>query len=408
MVKLLDVGIIVLSSGLFLLCYVLFLRKEKYHQVNRFYLLFSLAFSSLLPFIKFTIPEQPLMPNTQIMLTTVTETSAIPFGKILYGIGALLFFIFFLFKLIKVLRQIIGKRYTEMNGLKVIDNPEQRSPFSFFRYVVLNFATFQSDELDIVLRHEAAHARQWHTLDLLFVEVMGVICWFNPFVWAYKSALKSVHEFAADDAVMKSKVPHDAYFDLILKQIRHQNRFEPVHSFSAFAIKSRIRMMVESKAGRHRWVRYLSAIPVLALLVVGNSLLASDVQLPSFMEIPVIKEVAHSPSSKPSVDEVSVVNHNDRKKVNRRAKTSSEPAESDSQLEVLESQPWLSTQYGDPVEFYEEKPSSRQEVHYTVKVVGDDPQIYQVTTPSIAGYASTHESDGAKAYAYPISTPENP
>jgi len=406
MFKLIDVGIIVLSSGMFLLLYVLFLRKERYHQLNRFYLLFSLAFSSLLPFLRFSIPEKEhILSNSQIILATVTQSSSVHIGTILYVTGVVLFFLFLLLKLFKVLRQIIRKHYIEMNGLKVIDNPGQKAPFSFFRYVVVDFTTFQSDEMDIVLRHEAAHAKQWHTLDLLFVEVMGVFCWFNPFVWAYKSALKSVHEFAADDAVMKSKVPHDAYFDLILKQIRHQNRFEPVHSFSAFAIKSRIRMMIESKAGRHRWVRYLSAIPVLALLVVGNSLLASDVQLPSFMEIPVIKEVVYNPSSDPSVDEVSVVNHNDRKKVYHRAKTSSEPTESDPQLEVVESQPWLSTQYGDPVEFYDEKPSSKIEVHYTVKVVGDDPQIYYITTPRVAGKAYIHEDDSPKPYQ--IAIPED-
>ena len=170
MVKLIDIGIIVLSSGLFLLLYVLFLRKEKYHQLNRFYLLFSLGFSSILPFVKFSVPEQQhIMPNTQIILATVAQSSSVHFGTIIYVAGAVLFFILFLLKLLKVLRQIAGKHYAEMNGLKVIDNPEQKAPFSFFRYVVVDFAAFEPEELDLVLRHEAAHARQRHTLDLLFV-----------------------------------------------------------------------------------------------------------------------------------------------------------------------------------------------------------------------------------------------
>ena len=129
MFKLVDIGVIVLSSGIFLLCYLLFLRKEKYHQLNRFYLLFSLAFSSLLPFIKFSVPVQPLMPNTQSFLTTVTEAPAIPFGMVLYVAGAALFFILFLLRLFKVLKQIIGKHFIELNGLKVMDNPEQKVPF---------------------------------------------------------------------------------------------------------------------------------------------------------------------------------------------------------------------------------------------------------------------------------------
>lgn len=380
MFKLVDIGVIVLSSGIFLLCYLLFLRKEKYHQLNRFYLLFSLAFSSLLPFIKFSVPVQPLMPNTQSFLTTVTEAPAIPFGMVLYVAGAALFFILFLLRLFKVLKQIIGKHFIELNGLKVMDNPEQKVPFSFFHYVVVDSTTFELDELDLVLRHEAAHAQQWHTLDILFVELVGVVCWFNPFVWAYKSALKSQHEYAADAAVIHSNVPRNDYFDLILKQIRHQNHLSPVHSFSATAVKSRIRMMMATVPGRRSWMRYLSVIPMSAFLVVGNSLLASSKNIPSFMENVVVPAEVSQSHSEYSDKEVTVPTENVKaKRVVRHAKKHSQHTDEVSQPNVLESQSWLSTQYGDPVEFYDEAPDTKQEEHYNVIVTGDVPQIYQVS-----------------------------
>ena len=380
MFRLVDFGIIVLSSGFLLLCYMLFLRKEKYHQLNRFYLLFSLVFSSLLPFIKFTVSVQHLIPNTQSFLTTVTEAPAIPFGMMLYVAVAALFFILFLLKFVKVLKQIIGKHFIEMNGLKVMDNPEQKVPFSFFHYVVVDFATFESDELDMVLRHEAAHAQQWHTLDILFVELLGVICWFNPFVWAYKSALKSQHEYAADAAVIHSNVPRNDYFDLILKQIRHQNRLAPVHSFSATAVKSRFRMMMAPVHGRHRWMRYLSVIPMLVLFVVGNSLLASSKNVPSFMENVVVPAVVSQSLSENSDKAETVPTDNVKaKRAVRQTKTHSQHTDEVSQPNVLESQSWLSTQYGDPVEFYDEVTDAKQEEHYNVVVTGDVPQIYQVS-----------------------------
>ena len=380
MFKLVDIGVIVLSSGIFLLCYLLFLRKEKYHQLNRFYLLFSLAFSSLLPFIKFSVPVQPLMPNTQSFLTTVTEAPAIPFGMVLYVAGAALFFILFLLRLFKVLKQIIGKHFIELNGLKVMDNPEQKVPFSFFHYVVVDSTTFELDELDLVLRHEAAHAQQWHTLDILFVELVGVVCWFNPFVWAYKSALKSQHEYAADAAVIHSNVPRNDYFDLILKQIRHQNHLSPVHSFSATAVKSRIRMMMATVPGRRSWMRYLSVIPMSAFLVVGNSLLVSSKNIPSFMENVVVPAEVSQSHSEYSDKEVTVPTENVKaKRVVRHAKKHSQHTDEVSQPNVLESQSWLSTQYGDPVEFYDEAPDTKQEEHYNVIVTGDAPQIYQVS-----------------------------
>ena len=380
MFKLVDFGVIVLSSGFLLLCYMLFLHKEKYHQLNRFYLLFSLAFSSLLPFIKFSVPVQPLMPNTQSFLTTVTEDPAIPFGMVLYVAGAALFFILFLLRLFKVLRQIIGKHYNERDGLKVIDNPEQKVPFSFFHYVVVDSTTFELDELDLVLRHEAAHAQQWHTLDILFVELVGVVCWFNPFVWAYKSALKSQHEYAADAAVIHSNVPRNDYFDLILKQIRHQNHLSPVHSFSATAVKSRIRMMMATVPGRRSWMRYLSVIPMSAFLVVGNSLLSSSKNIPSFMENVVVPaEVSQSISEYSDKEETVPTENVKAKRAVRQTKTHSQHTDEVSHPNVLESQSWLSTQYGDPVEFYDKVPDAKQEEHYNVIVTGDAPQIYQIS-----------------------------
>ena len=381
MIKLIDIGIIVLSSGFFLLCYMLFLRKERYHQLNRAYLLFSLLFASLLPVLRFRMPVPPLITDFPLELPIAAETSAPRIGTIIYVVGVTIFFILFLFKLGKVLKRILGKPYTEINGLKVINQPERKSPFSFFHFVVVDCAAFEHDELDMVLRHEAAHAKQWHTLDLLLVELVGVVCWFNPFVWAYRGALKSQHEYAADAAVIRSNAPQDAYLDLILKQVRHQNRLAPVHSFSATAIKSRIRMMVATVHGRRRWLRYFSVIPLVALLVVGNSSLASDVNVPSIMEIPVIKETITSQPSEPSANEAAIVSHSDVKRATRKAKTHSQPTEDVAQPNVLESQSWLSTQYGESVEIYDEAPAPKQEKqHYTILTVGDVPKIYQVST----------------------------
>ena len=380
MFKLVDIGVIVLSSGISLLCYLLFLRKEKFYQLNRFYLLFSLVFSSLLPVFRFQLPAKSLIATDFLPIPAVSESSAISVGWIIYSAGAMLFFVLFLFNLLKVLKQILGKHYTEMNCLKVIDLYGQTSPFSFFHYVVVDFSAFEPDELDLVLRHEEAHAKQWHTLDILFVELLGVVCWFNPFVWAYKSALKSQHEFAADAAVIRSNVPRNAYLELILKQIRHQNRLVPVHSFSAIAVKSRIRMMMVTVQGRRRWMRYLSVIPMSALLVAGNSLLASSKNVPSFMENVVVPAAVSQSLSEYSDKAETIPTETVKvKRVVRQAKSQQKREENISQLEALESQSWLSTQYGDPVEFYDEAPDTKQEEHYNVIVTGDAPQIYQVS-----------------------------
>lgn len=385
MIKLVDIGIILLSSGIFLLCYMLFLRKERYHQLNRAYLLFSLMFSSLLPFLRFRLPVKTDAVHYVVKMSAVAEPSVNHIGWIIYVAGASLFFILFVLNLLKVFRQILGKQYTKVDGLRVINRLGQKVPFSFFHYVVVDFTTFEPYELDLVLRHEAAHARQRHTLDLLFVEVVGIVCWFNPFVWAYKSALKSLHEYAADAAVLQSEVSESDYLDLILKQIRKQNRMVPVHSFSAWAIKSRLRMMVEIRSGQCRWLRYFSVVPIVVFLVVGSSLLASAKNVPPFMENVIVPAVDSQPLSEYS-DKADTIptKRFETKRVVCQTKVSAKPTEENvSSPNVLESQSWLSTQYGDPVEIYEEKPVSKPEEIYFVRTTGDAPVIYRVNTCKI-------------------------
>ena len=134
-----------------------------------------------------------------------------------------------------------------------------------------------------------------------------------------------------------------------------------------------------------RWLRYFSVIPIVALLVVGNSLLASAKNVPSFMEnvvVPVVVSQSFSENTN-KIDTIPTKSV-EAKRVVRQTKVSSEPAEKDVPLpNVLESQSWLSAQYGESVEIYEEKPVSKQEEIYFVRTTGDAPEIYRVNTCKI-------------------------
>ena len=139
-------------------------------------------------------------------------------------------------------------------------------------------------------------------------------------------------------------------------------------------------MMIAPVHGRHRWMRYLSVIPMSALLVAGNSLLASSKNVPSFMENVVVPAAVSQSLSEYSDKAETVPMENIKaKRTVRQTKTHPQHTEEVSQPNVLESQSWLSTQYGDPVEFYDEAPDTKQEEHYNVIVTGDAPQIYQVS-----------------------------
>lgn len=139
-------------------------------------------------------------------------------------------------------------------------------------------------------------------------------------------------------------------------------------------------MVMATVHGRHRWMRYLSVIPVLVLLVVSNSLLASSKNIPSFMENVVVPAaVSQSLSENSDKTETVPMENIKAKRAVRQTKTHSQHTDEVSQPNVLEPQSWLSTQYGDPVEFYDKVPGAKQEEHYNVVVTGDVPQIYQVS-----------------------------
>ena len=127
-------------------------------------------------------------------------------------------------------------------------------------------------------------------------------------------------------------------------------------------------------------MRYLSVIPMSALLIAGNSLLASSKNVPSFMENVVVPAVVSQSLSEYSDKAETIPTETVKvKRVVRQAKSQQKREENISQLEALASHSLLSTQYGDPVEFYVEAPEAKQEEHYNVVVTGDAPQIYQVS-----------------------------
>ena len=52
-----------------------------------------------------------------------------------------------------------------------------------------------------VLIHEQAHVRGWHTLDIIFSQVVCIIFWWNPAAWLMRREVRMNLEFIADKAV---------------------------------------------------------------------------------------------------------------------------------------------------------------------------------------------------------------
>lgn len=276
------------SSGILFGYYRLFLRNRKFHRYNRFYLLVSVLVSLLLPFLKIEILLSPTAPGNQLLLNTLnsitvyegeSETIA-PVASThwmewftstnilwtLYIIGAIVFLSLLIRSLIYIRKIQAHYQAEKIDDLKFYNTSEPGTPFSFFRNIFWNSKVdFNSNEGQQIFRHELFHVRQQHSADLLFMEIVLLLAWFNPFFYLIKKELKAIHEFLADEYAV-SNTDEYAYAELLVLFALHEKQNKLVHPFFHNTIKRRIAMITNLKNKKVGYLGRVMALPLSFLL----------------------------------------------------------------------------------------------------------------------------------------------
>ena len=161
--------------------------------------------------------------------------------------------------------------YVRQGRFHVAVTDDEEPSFSFFRYIVVGRGGMSDAELQQVLCHERLHAAQGHSWDRLAVQMVCCLLWFDPFVWLYERDLCEVHEYLADEAVLRQgdEGSYKRYLALLYCQISGMKYVPIVNSFHFSTIKKRITMMKQPKSHKG-WVKALAALPVAALLLFAN------------------------------------------------------------------------------------------------------------------------------------------
>ena len=120
-----------------------------------------------------------------------------------------------------------------------------------------------------VLEHEKVHARQYHTLDIMLLEVLRVFFWFNPVLWLYKSAVRQNLEYLADHFAIESATDKKSYQYLMLKQAVNTQEYTLANSFYNSLIKKRIVMLNQNQSKKINVLKTLVVAPLLGLLLVS-------------------------------------------------------------------------------------------------------------------------------------------
>ena len=273
---------------LFYLGFKALLSNDTFFRFNRWVLLVGIATCMLLPAIKIQTSEplliqQPIIHlekmiageetvvtylsdnNPEVdMIPVVTPAKMIDWGQII----ALLYWAGFIFCLMTTLLSfrkmfvlIRSGRKLQQGRYTLILVPSCVSPFSWGRYIILSEEDYEKHP-DEILMHEMMHLKSHHSIDLLFMECILWLHWFNPAIWLLKRELKDIHEYQADKGVLTQGVDATKYQLLLVKKAVGSSLYTLANSFNHSKIKKRITMMLKGKSNNWARLKLLLLVPV--------------------------------------------------------------------------------------------------------------------------------------------------
>ena len=289
-----------ITLALLYLPYALLLRRETFFRLNRFMLLAIVAVSLAAPCINIPNP----FPSSQVgevitdvvMLPTLVvgakaETAASPqvnWIVVIYIIGMLLCLVLKTAGLVRLMRFIPrGCLWKDIvDGATVYCHVGKVLPFSWMRSVVIGESPLPSStEGEAVLAHELAHVHLRHSWDMLLLSLVEVVQWFNPCIWMLDASLREVHEYEADDAVLRRGISARDYQLLLIETAVGRSRYALANAFNHSQLKNRITMMTKKKSPRWARLKVLYAVPLtlVALAAMANSQIKENIDPLTFV-----------------------------------------------------------------------------------------------------------------------------
>ena len=251
--------------------YAILLRMETFFNLNRAYLVTSSLLSFFIPLVHYEWVSR-LFITQRVQQTiyiyarpiSVYQHQPIPIQQQI-TLGNLIFVIYatgILFLVIRLIGQMVSLR-------RIINQPESAGAFSFFKSIKLDP---NIENRDIIEAHEQVHARQWHSADVLLIELIAIINWFNPIVYVYKKGIRHIHEFIADRQALNNGTTKAEYAMLLLSQTLKTPANDLVNTFfNTSLLKRRILMLHKSRSPYMALLKYGLSAPLFMLMLVLSS-----------------------------------------------------------------------------------------------------------------------------------------
>lgn len=245
--------------------YALLLKRETFFQLNRIYLVSAALLSFLMPLIRCSWVKSLFI--TQTVHATIYGSPVIayqfkPVADTPVTIGELLAVTYIAGVGLLILRfgwQLISLR-------RIISRPDANAPYAFFNQIKVDG---DLSENEIIAAHEQVHASQLHSADVLIIEAVMIVNWFNPVVYFYRFAIKHIHEFIADSYTLRSGADKADYAMLLLSQTFNAPQHQLVSNFfNRSLLKQRVIMLQKNRSARIKLVKYGLSAPLFALMLV--------------------------------------------------------------------------------------------------------------------------------------------
>ena len=265
-------------------CFFILLSKETFHRFNRVMLLGIMVAAFVVPMLHITT-EHPTIINEEVQLIENMTDRGIVFiyedeatepqpqinwvqvmmWVYLTGVAVMLMITLIqVINLVRLMHKGIQQKDEQGNTIILING--EIPPFSIFHFIVMSVKDYESGR-QYILTHEQEHIRLGHSYDLLLMQVLKTIQWFNPFVWFISRDLKTIHEYEADQAVINQGIDAKQYQLFLVKKVVG-NRLQPfTNNLNHGSLKKRIAMMYQKKSNRWLMLKALFAIPVIALTI---------------------------------------------------------------------------------------------------------------------------------------------
>ena len=285
---------------LFLIVYRLLISNLTHFLWMRIYLLISLILSLILPLIII-----PIQWNSSIHIAnlfnnysflTGNKSAGYYEGQILTNdssnnLGAVLLKGMIILLIALYISGLLYKACNFVRNLRSIQkcikqNPKVREgrfclvelnekvpPFSFFKYIFItnSYQKLSADELQRIKDHEKVHSQQFHSLDVLFIELISVIFWFNPLLIYLKKSIQEIHEYIVDEKIAERGNGKKDYAELLLKLATEVKGFNLSAGFSGKQIKRRIVMITRQRSLPGQKLMFIILVPLTILLMLSFS-----------------------------------------------------------------------------------------------------------------------------------------